>query len=100
MSRLPVLCPQEYVGIEMRVVPCTRCSSGWDAASRSCLAETGCEDIGVVAAVPDCPIQERCQHQAQATGPCEVRARGMICASALSHAGIDPQSHPLAFSYY
>jgi hypothetical protein len=40
--------------------------------------------------VRQCPIQADCQHQQQAgTGLCAVRARGMICESALVKAGVE-----------
>jgi len=102
MRRLPVLCPQEYVGVaEMRAVPCNRCTAGWGREEQRCTISVGCEHLPTVEPreVPDCPIQDRCQHQAQSEGPCSVRARGMICESALVLAGIpDQDAHPLAFN--
>lgn len=101
-KRLPVLCPQEYSGVaEMNVTPCTRCSTGWDKASGRCTIYMGCEELPLVDAseVPECPIQDECQHHHQNEGPCPVRARGMICESALARAGVqDPSEHPLAFN--
>ncbi len=100
MKKLRVLCPQEY-GDEMTVTDCNRCSTGWDKHSQTCTIPTGCEHLPVVVAseVPTCPIQDRCQHQIQLSTPCVVRARGMICESALAWAGVkDPMSHPLSFS--
>ena len=95
------LCPQEYDGMDMRVVPCDRCSVGWDASRRRCTVPTGAEHFPLVPAaeVPVCPIQDRCQHQVQQVEPCIIRARGMICESALTMAGVvDAHNHPLAFN--
>ncbi|APU88990.1 hypothetical protein Rctr197k_195 [Virus Rctr197k] len=83
MKRLQVLCPQSYEGVTMKVVPCRRCHN-W--AGTHCVVETGCEHLPEVPQneVPTCPIQDRCQHQIQAgDSPCVVRARGMVCESAL-----------------
>lgn len=99
---MKVLCGQEYNSEGMQVAPCTRCRVGWSRSRRQCEVATGCEHLPLVSAadVPECPIQPRCQHQIQAgTQPCPVRARGMICESALRLAGIaEPESHPLGFS--
>jgi hypothetical protein len=97
--KLPVLCPQEYEGATtMRVVVCDRCV-GWDRVARRCAIDTGAEDLPLEALVPDCPIQDRCQHQIQSDGPCLIRARGMICESALVFAGVpNAERHPLAFN--
>jgi hypothetical protein len=94
-------CPQTYDNGVMLVQPCTRCPSGWNG--RSCIIETGCEHMPLVPdnEIPDCPIQDQCQHQAQSVGPCAVRARGMICQSALKHAGmseVESFDHPLSFN--
>lgn len=99
-TRLPLLCPQEYDGIEMRVVPCTNCSVGWDAKQKRCVVPTGCEHLPIEPNAPECPIQDRCRHQVQlGDEPCAVRARGMICESALAFAGHpNPMEHPLGFN--
>lgn len=98
--KLPVLCGQLYDGVaEMRVTPCRRCSAGWSKEERRCLVETGCEHLPLEDVVPDCPIQDRCQHEMQQEGPCAVRARGMVCESALAYAGVEGAAeHPLAFN--
>jgi hypothetical protein len=105
VKKLPILCPQEYVGVEMRVTACTRCRSGWNRQTKTCRVETGIEHMPLVqpSEVPECPMSERCQHQRQlaAPTPCPVRARGMICESALAWAGDpDPANHPLGFNAY
>lgn len=83
----------------MKAVPCSRCTTGWDKKLKACTIETGCEHLPLEAKVPECPIQDRCQHQIQRTTPCEVRARGLICESALDAAGIEsPWDHPLSFN--
>lgn len=93
-QRLPVLCAQEYLGAEMRIVPCERTKCGnWNKQDGRCTVATGAEHFPLVEDPPVCPIQDRCQHQIQAgLQPCPVRSRGMICESALG----DPE-HPLAF---
>jgi len=99
--RLPVLCPQEYDGVDMRVTVCNRCSVGWDAISKTCTVTTGAEHLPDVAAaeVPECPMSVRCQHQVQSQVPCLVRRKGLICESALAWAGDDdPMCNPLGFS--
>ncbi len=102
MRRLPVLCPQEYDGFDMRVTTCDRCPVGWDRASGTCTVTTGAEHLPDVtdAEVPSCPMQERCQHQIQAGDkPCTIRRKGLICESALAWSGEpEPMSHPLGFS--
>lgn len=102
MKRLPVLCPQEYEGMDMRVTPCNRCDQGWDKDAGRCAVYVGVERFVTVAAdkVPECPIADRCQHQLQATPkPCLVRERGFICESALVFAGVpDAEDHPLSFN--
>lgn len=96
-----ILCGQDYVGFEMRVTPCDRCRN-WRGTR--CSIETGAEHLPLVPAseVPVCPIQDHCQHQVQAGAePCPVRARGMICESALVFAGMsrsDAMSHPLSYN--
>lgn len=84
----------------MVVTPCTRCTTGWDKKTSSCKVETGVEHMPLEKVVPDCPIQDRCQHQLQSSGPCVVRARGMVCESALIHDGLteeEAMAHPLSF---
>jgi len=91
MRKLRVLCPQEYEGMDMRVTPCTRCDSGWNPATGRCDIYVGVEHRELVppSQVRQCPIQDKCQHQIQASaGLCAVRARGMICESALTLAGV------------
>jgi hypothetical protein len=60
-----------------------------------------CEHLPLVPAadVPACPISVRCQHQIQTfPAPCPVRARGLVCESALRFVGdLDPMAHPLSF---
>lgn len=84
----------------MRVAGCNRCHN-WDDAKAVCIVETGCEHLPLVPAleVPECPMQDRCQHQIQAgLELCVVRARGMICESALDYDGhSQPSTHPLSF---
>jgi hypothetical protein len=108
------LCPQTYLGLDMVMTACTRCSSGWDPAQRRCTvagvpnelkdltAEYLAENPGATIAIPDCPFTARCQHALQAApGLCEVRAMGMVCESALIHAGMSPEeahAHPDAFN--
>jgi hypothetical protein len=97
-TRLPILCPQLYIGIAMRVTACSRCSVEWNTALQRCQVEIGVEHLPLTPKVPTCPLQDRCQHQVQSQSPCAVRARGLICESALRFAGVaDPESHPLAF---
>jgi hypothetical protein len=90
MKKLRVLCPQEYEGITMRVTTCTKCSSGWNKETQRCEVPVGCEHLPLVPQneIPDCPIVATCRHQMQSVGPCVVRARGMVCESALVHAGV------------
>lgn len=100
MSR--ALCPQQYGVDGMRVKTCTRCTSGWNRKVSACEIATGAEYLPLAPDVPDCPIQDRCQYQIQAGSvPCAVRARGMICESALMEGGLSPNEafdHPLGFS--
>ena len=96
------LCPQEYDGMEMRVTPCNRCNVGWNAIRSVCTVKTGAEHLPRVATteVPDCPMQDQCQHQLQRKSPCAIRARGMICQSALKWSGMSETEsfdHPLSF---
>lgn len=97
------LCPQEYSD-DMRVTPCDRCAAGWDKRLKRCTVPTGAEHFPLVPAaeIPACPIQDRCQHQVQlGAEPCPIRARGMVCESALVFDGMDPSdafNHPLAFN--
>lgn len=87
----------------MRAVPCTRCAS-FDRKLRACTVATGSEHFPLVpeSEVPTCPIQDRCQHQVQrGSTPCPVRARGLICESALLMTGMsesDAFNHPLSFN--
>lgn len=102
MAALRVLCPQEYDGMEMRVTPCDRCAVGWDHKEGRCSVFTGAEHLPLVQAheVPACPMQGRCQHQIQQGDfPCAIRARGLICESALRTFGKvkNPENHPLGF---
>lgn len=87
--------------MEMRVKPCTRCSFGWDAPTRSCRIDTGAEHLPLVPPdeIPACPMSAQCQHQIQVGDqPCAVRARGLVCESALAWAGdADPKSNPISF---
>lgn len=98
-KRLPILCPQEYDGAKMLAVSCTRCTVGWNG--RSCSIDTGAEHLSDAAVIPDCPIQDRCQHQIQEARPCIVRRKGFVCESAFVVAGlseIEAFEHPLAFN--
>lgn len=101
MKKLIVLCPQQYDGAGfMQVTPCLRCKVGWDAKTKKCLVETGAEHLPL-APPPTCPLQDRCQHQLQSVEPCAVRARGLICESALIWSGLseaDAMDHPLSFN--
>lgn len=102
MSRkLPVLCPQQYVGMTMQVVVCSRCRQ-WDEQFTLCSVVTGAEHLpDDLDDIPDCPIQERCQHQLQAgEGPCVVRRKGLVCESALVFGGLSRNAamgHQLSF---
>jgi hypothetical protein len=100
MKRIPVLCSQEYEGSRMRVTPCTRCRVGWSEELGECMVPTGCEHLPLEDDVPNCPISDRCRHQIQrGNGPCAVRARGMVCESALAYAGVEGfANHPLGFN--
>ncbi len=96
------LCPQLYDGMEMVATPCDRCSTGWNRRLRACTVGTGAEHLPLVAdaEVPVCPMQGECQHQVQSKIPCAVRARGMICQSALRWSGMSETesfNHPLSF---
>lgn len=100
-----LLCPQEYTGVaEMRATVCSRCPVGWDRKLKRCMVPTGAEHFPLVpeAEVPTCPIQDRCQHQVQrGAEPCPVRARGMLCESALIASGMsesEAMNHPLSFN--
>lgn len=100
--KLKVLCPQEYEGTRMVAVSCTRCSIGWNGTS-SCTVETGVEHLDNSVTIPTCPIQDQCQHQIQAVGPCSVRSKGLICESALVASGMSEAEafdHPLNFNSY
>ena len=100
--KLPVLCPQLYVGTEMRAVGCTKCDVGWDDTAGECRVEMGCEHLPLAASIPVCPLAARCRHDLQcAPAPCPVRARGMVCESALVYGGLSPEAafaHPNSFS--
>lgn len=97
-----ILCPQNYLPDGMRAKTCTRCTGGWNRAASACQIETGAEHLLLAQSVPDCPIQDRCQHQIQAgASPCPVRARGMVCESALIEGGMSLEaaaSYPTAFN--
>lgn len=90
--KLQILCPQEYEGFTMNVTPCNRCRQ-WDKKNSLCSVNTGAEHLPDEPPdkIPDCPIQDRCQHQLQAPvgEPCVVRKKGCICESALVYAGMD-----------
>lgn len=87
--------------MQMQVAPCTRCQH-WSREQNGCTVDTGCEHLPEEPPerVPDCPIADRCQHQIQKNpAPCVVRARGMICESALRFAHVpDPEGHELAYN--
>jgi hypothetical protein len=98
--KLPILCPQEYDGMRMVAVRCDRCATGWDKKLGRCTIPTGVEHFKDQPNPPTCPIQDRCQHQIQAEGPCAVRKKGFICESALIEGGLSPgeaADHPLSF---
>lgn len=101
MKKLPVLCPQEYDGMDMRAVPCNKCPTGWDKKLKRCTIDTGAAHLPDEKVIPTCPIQDRCQHQLQSkNGPCQVRTKGLICESALIEGGMSPHEasdHPLSF---
>lgn len=105
MAGMPkgVLCPQSYSGMEMEVVPCDKCSVGWNEAKNRCTAETGVPPKWrrvPADQVPTCPIQKHCRHQMQEQGPCIVRSVGLICESALILDGLssaEAMMHPLSF---
>ena len=90
MTKLPVLCPQEYSAspVGMRVTTCSRCPTGWNKTAHRCEISTGAEALPITQSIPDCPIAHRCQHQLQSSEPCTVRARGFVCESALLFAGL------------
>jgi hypothetical protein len=93
-----MLCPQEYQGMAMVAVPCSRCNVGWDGTK--CTVPTGAEHLPDDPKLPTCPIQDRCQHQAQSKEPCVVRRKGLVCESALIAGGLSPyeaSDHPLSF---
>lgn len=102
MRKLPVLCPQDYEGVsKMSAVPCDRCKTGWVPKEKRCRIDTGAEHFEPAEVVPECPIQDRCQHQIQSSDPCVVRRSGQVCESALIFAGMSPDDaadHPLAFN--
>jgi hypothetical protein len=96
---LPVLCPQLYDGMTMKVVGCARCHN-WVESEKACHVEMGVEHLPLVSPcdIPACPMANQCQHQIQSPDPCPVRARGLICESALRRAGVpEPEDHPLSF---
>lgn len=95
-KRLPTLCSQMYDGTTMQVETCTRCCN-WRGR---CTVEMGVEHLPLEQPAPDCPIQERCQHSIQENGMCPVRARGLVCVSALVLGGMDYEDamdHPTSF---
>jgi len=100
---MKTLCPQAYLGAEMRAVPCTKCSN-FDTKLKACTVTTGSEHFPLVPEVeiPTCPLQDVCQHQVQrGATPCPVRARGLVCESAFIAAGMSESeafNHPLAFN--
>lgn len=100
--KLRVLCAQLYEGsLYMSTTPCTRCRVGWNKAQERCDVDTGSEHLPDSPSIPDCPIQDRCQHQIQTQGPCVVRRKGLICESALVFNGMpreEAMDHPLAFN--
>lgn len=90
---LPVLCPQDYTGMDMRATFCSRCPSGWDKVTQRCTINTGSEHLpdDPPENIPTCPIQDRCQHQIQEPmRPCVVRRKGLVCESALIESGLSP----------
>jgi hypothetical protein len=100
---MKTLCPQLYEQGDMRAVPCSRCTVGWDSKKKACTIESGAEHFPLVPEVkiPTCPIQDRCQHQVQSDGPCVIRSRGMVCESALVEGGMTPDeamSDPTSFN--
>lgn len=99
MKKLPVLCPQLYDGLTMRVVACTRCCN-WEG--ERCGVATGAEHFSPASIAPVCPIQALCQHQIQSGDvPCTVRRAGLICESALTFSGVaNVEMHPLGFNAY
>ena len=101
MARLPVLCAQEYDGLSMRVTACGRCQVGWDHSLGRCSVDMGVEHLPLTDEPgPPCPIESRCQHALQAEGLCPVRARGLVCVSALVEAGwseAEAHDHPDSF---
>lgn len=89
MKLMSILCPQHYSGMEMSVITCERCSSGWDKKLKKCTILTGAEDFDNENIVPECPITNVCQHQIQSKDkPCVVRQKGMVCQSALKYAKV------------
>lgn len=100
--KLRVLCAQLYEGsLLMRVTPCTRCRVGWNKKQGRCNVDTGAEHLPDDPSIPDCPIQDRCQHQIQSADPCVVRRKGLVCESALVESGLtadEAMDHPLAFN--
>lgn len=103
MNKKP-LCPQSYDANGMHVTNCTRCAGGWSRKLRACVVDTGSEHLPLVQLVdvPDCPLAARCQHQIQrGSRPCPVRARGMVCESALVAGGMtkeEAQADPRSFN--
>lgn len=84
----------------MKVTPCTRCITGWNKTAKRCEIYAGVEHLPLVKEedIPSCPIADRCQHQLQQSAPCVVRARGLVCESALDFVGLDGPNHPLGFN--
>lgn len=85
----------------MQVTTCDRCHVGWDKTTQTCKVPTGAEHLPDEPDIPTCPIQDRCQHQIQRTGPCDVRRKGLVCESALIFSGLSPDEaadHPLGFN--
>lgn len=94
LTRLKVICPQEYDGVTMQITACVRCTN-WQGDA--CNVYMGVEHLPPVVAadVPGCPESARCQHQIQRPAePCPPRARGLLCESVVG------PGHPLAFSAY
>lgn len=102
MTRLRVLCPQTYDGMDMQVVSCDRCGVGWNKATRSCDVYIGTEGMATSSMTPTCPLQELCQHSIQSLPKvCDVRRAGLVCESALIWAGVaNAPDHPLSFHAY
>lgn len=102
MTKLRVLCPQTYDGMDMTVTPCDRCGVGWNQKEKRCNVYIGTEKFPSVANPPTCSLEASCQHNIQAPNNlCDVRRAGLVCESALIHAGVENAlNHPLSFHAY